>query len=126
MSHSETSTATITSKITTPIDCLTPGVRTYTATFSDSWATTQTKTESIPAPGQHVWLPTIVYTWADDGSSCTATRTCSANFNHIETATAAITSSVSGTTKTYTATFSVSWATTQTKSVEVEEDTSTA
>ena len=73
----------------------------------------------------HSWNATT-YTWASDGKTCTATRVCKNNANHIETATATIksaiktpaTSSEMGTT-TYTATFSdVSWAKTQTKDIK--------
>lgn len=50
-SHKENATATITSKVTTLATCTTAGVRTYTATFSKSWADAQTKTETIAATG---------------------------------------------------------------------------
>lgn len=69
----------------------------------------------------HSWNDTT-YTFAADGSACTAERVCKRNANHKDTATAKITSKVTtaatcerkGKT-TYTATFTEDWATTQTK-----------
>ena len=63
-----------------------------------------------------------VYTWSDDGSTCTATRTCKNDSTHAETATATVTGAHTkaptctqmGKT-TYTATFEADWAATQTK-----------
>ena len=123
-SHIETATAVITDAVKTPATCTTMGTTTYTATFSKTWASTQTKdVQDIPATN-HAW-GTVTYTWAADGSACTAKRVCSKNSNHVETATATITDAVKtpatcttmGTT-TYTATFSKTWASTQTKDVQ--------
>ena len=49
--HVETAKATVTSNITTPATCTTDGEMTYTATFSETWAETQTKTEAIQKLG---------------------------------------------------------------------------
>ena len=120
----ELSTGTITSAVKTAATCTVKGTTTYTAKFSESWATTQTKdVQDIAATGHSYGSPT--YSWSADGKSCTATRVCSKDSSHKETATATITSAVKtaatcttkGTT-TYTAKFSVSWATTQTKDVQ--------
>ena len=105
---------------TTAPTCTTAGVKTYTCTASGCGGT---YTESIPATG-HSWK-TPTYSWSSDGKTCTATRVCSKDSSHKETATATITSAVKtaatctvkGTTR-YTATFGVSWATTQTKDVQ--------
>ena len=75
--------------------------------------------EVIPALG-HIWVDTI-YTWSDDGKTCTAKRVCERSGCEGETADAKITSAVKteatctekGETR-YTATFGVSWAETQT------------
>ena len=80
-SHTETATATITSKVTTAATCTTAGVRTYTAKFSESWAATQTTTSTIDATG-HSWSKTT-YTW-DGTSSCTASRYCLNDTSHTE------------------------------------------
>jgi len=72
----------------------------------------------------HAWGG-VTYTWAEDGSSCTAERVCTEDSTHKETATATITSAVKtpatetekGTT-TYTATFAEGWAVTQTKDIQ--------
>ena len=116
-SHKETATATITNAVTTAATCTTAGTRTYTATFSESWASNQTKTQSIAATGHSY---TTSYSWSGY-TSCTATRTCSTCGNS-ETATATITNDGASATctssaiRTYTATFSgASWASTQTK-----------
>lgn len=81
-SHTETATATITSEVTTAATCTTEGVRTYTATFSESWAATQTTTTTIDATG-HSWSKTT-YTW-NGTSSCTASRYCLNDSSHTET-----------------------------------------
>ena len=71
----------------------------------------------------HAWGDTT-YEWAEDYSSCTAKRTCDANWcGASETAKATITTSTTegdcttGTVTTYTATFDNDWAKTQEKSV---------
>lgn len=66
-SHKETATATITSAVKTAATCTDKGTTTYTAKFSVSWATTQTKdVQDISAKG---------HTWID--ATCTAPKTCS-------------------------------------------------
>ena len=122
-SYSENATATITSKVTTAATCETKGKTTYTATFTEDWATAQTKVVTDVKALGHSWN-TPTYTFAADGSACTATRTCKRNADHKETAKATITSKVTtaatcetkGKT-TYTATFTEDWATAQTKVV---------
>lgn len=72
---------------------------------------------------QHTWAETT-YTWAEDGSSCTASRVCETDATHVETATAVIsqaqtkapTCTQMGET-TYTATFTQDWAVSQTKTL---------
>ena len=73
--------------------------------------------------GLHDWnAPT--YTWTENGSACTAVRTCNTDPSHREEATATVTSQESkaptctemGET-TYTATFAEDWAEEQTKTV---------
>ncbi len=78
--------------------------------------------EVVDAIG-HEWGDTT-YSFAEDGSTCTATRVCGNDATHVETAEAEITSEVTkqptctekGDT-TYTATFDVDWAEAQTKVV---------
>lgn len=66
-SHKETSTATITSAVKTAATCTVKGTTTYTAKFSVSWATTQTKdVQDISAKG-HTWV----------AANCTTPKTCS-------------------------------------------------
>ena len=72
-------------------------------------------------PIGHDWMD-AVYTWSDDGSTCTATRTCKHDSTHTETskatATAAQTKAPTCTQMgetTYTAAFEADWAMTQTK-----------
>ena len=121
--HNETATATISSAVKTPATCEEMGTTTYTATFTEDWAATQTKDVKDIAATNHAW--TVTYNFAADGKSCTATHVCGNDAAHNETANAAISSTVKipatckekGTT-TYTATFSVSWAATQTKDVQ--------
>ena len=109
--HVETATATVTSKVTKPATCTEAGETTYTATFTEDWATTQTKTIADIGATNHLWNATT-YEWSEDGKTCTAERVCKNDANHIETATATVTSEVTkpatcteaGET-TYTATF---------------------
>ena len=51
VTHTETATATVTSKQTQAPTCTEKGEMTYTATFSETWAETQTTTEVIDATG---------------------------------------------------------------------------
>lgn len=78
----------------------------------------------VYAEHAHTWGETT-YTWAEDGSSCTASRVCQYDAAHAETAKATITQEQSkaptctqmGQT-TYTATFSEDWAATQTLTLD--------
>ena len=64
----ETAEATITQKVAKAPTCTEKGETTYTATFSESWATTQSKTvENIQATG-HSWGEPV-YTWSEDGKT---------------------------------------------------------
>ena len=121
--HNETATATVTSKVTDDPTCTEKGETTYIATFTEAWATTQTKVlKDVPAT-DHDW--SVSYTWSADGKNCTATRTCAHSDDCEQTAAATVTSAVKtgagcetkGTT-TYTATFTADWATKQTKDVQ--------
>lgn len=90
--------------------------------FSDENGMTEITDVTIPATG-HTWGEPV-YTWNEDNTTCTATRTCNNDETHIATATATVTSEQTkaptctemGET-TYTATFSVDWAEKQTKTV---------
>ncbi len=163
-SHVETATATIASAQTLAPTCTIKGETTYTATFTEDWAETQTLTvadvdatghtvvtdeavaatctetgltegshcsvcqevlvaQEVVAATGHSWGETV-YSFSEDGSACTATRTCENDSSHVETATATITSEQTSdpdcTTKgetTYTATFTEEWAETQTLTV---------
>ena len=119
----ETAEATITDEVAKVPTCTKKGTTLYTAIFSESWATTQSKTvENIPATG-HSWGEPV-YTWSDDGKTCTATRTCEKDSSHTEPAKGSITDEQTkaptctekGET-TYTATFDVDWAEEQKKVV---------
>ena len=123
-SHKETATATITSDVTTPATCEVKGKTTYTATFAEDWAEGQTlEVEDVDAL-DHDW--TVTYSFAADGSACTATHVCGRNAEHNVTVDAtAITSERTPPTTceakgktTYTATFAEDWAEAQTLEVE--------
>lgn len=90
--------------------------------FSDANGDTEIAKDSwIISAINHDWND-AVYTWSDDGSTCTATRTCKNDSAHTETSTATVTDAQTkaptctekGET-TYTATFEADWAVTQTK-----------
>ena len=90
--------------------------------FSDANGDTEIEKDSwIISAINHDWND-AVYTWSEDGSTCTAARTCKHDSTHTETATATVTGARTkaptctekGET-TYTATFEADWAVTQTK-----------
>ena len=90
--------------------------------FSDGNGNTEIIKDSwIISAINHDWND-AVYTWSDDGSTCTATRTCKNDSTHTETSKATVTGAQTkaptctenGET-TYTATFEADWAMTQTK-----------
>lgn len=121
--HAESEQASITSAQTKAPTCTQQGETTYTATFESDWAEQQTKVlANISATG-HSWGEPD-YIWSEDGNTCTATRTCSKDSSHTETAVGQI---VSERTKeptytepgetTYTATFAEGWADTQTTTI---------
>ena len=95
----------------------------YTVSFDNSAFEAQTRTDAIPALG-HDWGE-VTYVWADDNSTCTATRVCSRDDSHVDTETATATAKVTkqptctakGTT-TYTAKFENKDFETQTKEVK--------
>lgn len=90
--------------------------------FSDANGDTEIEKDSwIISAINHSWND-AVYTWSDDGSTCTATRTCKNDSTHTETSKATVTGAQTkaptctekGET-TYKATFEADWAMTQTK-----------
>lgn len=90
--------------------------------FSDANGNTEIAEDSwIISAINHNWND-AVYTWNDDGSTCTAARTCKNDKSHTETSKATVTDTQTkaptctekGET-TYTATFETDWATTQKK-----------
>ncbi|MBQ7873897.1 MAG: hypothetical protein IJ306_01860 [Oscillospiraceae bacterium] len=67
--------------VVTELTCTEGGYTTYTCSAcGDSYVA-----DEVPALG-HDWE--VSYEWAEDGSACTATRTCKNDQNHTETATA--------------------------------------
>ena len=122
--HKETvGAAEIKSETTKEPTCEEKGETTYTATFDVDWAEEQSKTIADIGEKGHDWGK-AEYIWAEDGSSCTATRVCKNDGNHKETVNAKITSKTvkegtceeEGETE-YTATFDVDWAEKQTKTL---------
>ena len=90
--------------------------------FSDASGNTEVAKDSwMLGPIGHDWMD-AVYTWSDDGSTCTATRTCKHDSTHTETSKATVTAAQTkaptctqmGET-TYKAAFEADWAMTQTK-----------
>ena len=121
--HAESELASITSAQTKAPTCTQQGETTYTATFESDWAEQQTKVlANISATG-HSWGEPD-YIWSEDGNTCTATRRCSNDSSHTETAVGQIgsertkepTYTEPGET-TYTATFAEGWADTQTTTI---------
>ena len=122
--HVESETVTTTSEVTKPATTEEKGETTYTAVFTNSAFTTQTKTvANIDIIGLEWAEPT--YVWSDDNSTVTASRVCTNKDDLIETETVNTTSEVTkpatctekGET-TYTAEFENGAFVKQTKTVE--------
>ena len=91
--HTETSKATVTGAQTKAPTCTEKGETTYTATFEANWAMTQTKVlADIPATGHSYGKP--VWSWSEDGKTCTVTFTCEKDENHKESPKVDVTSAV--------------------------------
>ena len=110
-SHEITEKVTTTSKVTTAATCENMGTTTYTAKFTKSRFSTQTKdVVNVPALGHS--YGTATYTWSTNGKSCSAKVVCQHDATHIISEKGTITSQVTtdatcetkGTT-TYTANF---------------------
>ena len=120
--HPETETVSATYGVVTAAQCGTAGTGRWTsAAFTNEAFEAQTKDVDIPAL-VHDWN-TPTYTWADDNSTCTATRTCN-NGDHPETEMVAATPQATPATECtgygsvkYTAVFTNDAFATQTKEV---------
>ena len=82
--HVEEETATADVQ-TDPATCTEDGTATYTVTFENEAFEEQTFVDTLSAT-DHDWGDPE-YTWSDDYSECTATRTCLNDSEHIETET---------------------------------------
>ena len=123
-SHTDSETVTVKSSVTKEATCENSGKKTLTASFTKDGFITQRKTEEI-APLGHSW-GTPKYTWSEDLSTCTASRTCTKDKSHVETETVNTTSEITvkpTTTSTgkmvYTAVFENSGFKKQTKTVTI-------
>jgi hypothetical protein len=85
-SHKETEVANSTYNVVSEAKCEEDGTGRYSVSFTNEAFTTQTKDITLEAIGHEWGTPT--YTWSDDYSSCTATRVCKNDPNHIESETA--------------------------------------
>ena len=84
--HKESETVEANYSVPTEPTCETAGVGRYTTNaFKNAAFKVQTKDVAIPAT-EHSW-GTPTYTWSNDYSSCTATRVCENDPNHVETET---------------------------------------
>ncbi len=91
--HTETSKATVTDARTKAPTCTEKGETTYTAAFEADWAMTQTKVlADIPATGHNCGEP--VWSWSEDGKTCTVTFTCKNDETHKESPKVDVTSAV--------------------------------
>ena len=121
--HVETATAVITSKVTKEATCTEAGEKTYTADFSEEWATDKVTTEAIDKLDHS--YGTVTYT-GDGKTEYKAERKCTCG--DTQTATAVITSEVTkeascaeAGVKTYTATFTEDWATDKVTTEAIEK-----
>jgi hypothetical protein len=89
----EEETVDVVATITTPEACESTGWTTYVATFSNAAFEEQTKVlNDRPALG-HDWSE-VSYTWADDHSTLTASRSCGNDAAHDEEETVSVTAAV--------------------------------
>ena len=116
--HKESETAYSAYTVTIPATCDTDGSAVYDVAFENEAFKAQSHEITLPAT-EHSW-GTPTYTWSDDYSSCTATRVCENDPDHIESETVDSTSVeteasyfVEGSI-TYTATFTSAAFSTQT------------
>ncbi|MBP3204007.1 MAG: InlB B-repeat-containing protein, partial [Lachnospiraceae bacterium] len=125
-SHVLTETVS-TSSSSTAATCDEAGETTYEVVFTKAPFTKQTKTVTVGTKLGHDWGEPV-YTWAEDNTSVTATRTCTWNAAHKETETVTVTvseetpatcSAVGA--KKLTASFTNKAFATQTKTVEVSK-----
>ena len=77
---------------TTEPTCTEPGKHVYTAVFTNTLLGSDTLEEELQPKG-HTWS-TVTYSWSADKASCTASRTCLTDSNHVQTETAASTRKV--------------------------------
>ena len=94
-SHTSGETVNTTSSVTKEATETESGETTYTATFTNSLFTTQTKVvaDIAPLPHTHAW-GTPDYVWADDNSTVTATVACTKDASHTSGETVNTSSSV--------------------------------
>ena len=91
--HTETSKATVTGAQTKAPTCTEKGETTYTATFEADWAMTQTKVlADISTTGHSYGKP--VWSWSEDGKTCTVTFTCENDATHKESPKVTVTAAV--------------------------------
>ena len=95
--------------VKTAASCEGAEISTFTATFTKTGFSTQTKDAQTADPLGHDWGANT-YSWSADNSACTATRCCVRDPSHTETETVQTTSVTTATctdpgTTTYTATF---------------------
>ena len=90
--HVVTETVNATSVVTEEATCEEVGTRTFTAEFTEESFATQQTTEDIAALGHSYSAPT--YAWSNDNSTCTATKVCANDSEHIVTETVNATSVV--------------------------------
>ena len=84
-SHKETETANSTYAVVTEAKCEEDGKGRYSVSFENEAFVAQSKDIVLNAIG-HEW-GAATYVWADDNSSCTATRVCAHDASHKETET---------------------------------------
>ncbi|MCR5203569.1 MAG: hypothetical protein K6E47_00760 [Lachnospiraceae bacterium] len=127
--HVESEDVEVQSEVIEEPSCVWTGIKKYTATFTNPAFETQYKEVEIPVDSDaHLW-GYEEYIWAEDYSTCTATRTCQLNDNHVESEVATAESTVekeatcseTGIRK-YTATFTNTAFETQYEEVEIPID----
>ena len=85
--HVETETVEAVAVVAQEKDCMNDELSTFTATFANEAFATQTKENVKTDDATGHTYGEVIYTWSEDNATCTATRVCANNEEHIETET---------------------------------------
>ena len=92
--HVETETVNTTAEVTQTQTCSADELTKYTATFINAAFATQVKENVVTKEAKGHAYGEVTYTWSEDNSTVTASRTCANDATHVETETVNTTAEV--------------------------------